>query len=1291
MKSYHAFCSTCHISLPSDDHLKYHTGRIHPRQTVQPCDQCGMQFRREHDRCGHILDHVGGRVVTRSMQDNMVEVDVATNHGMDESDLTMFFAEHEAAMQAILTAYLRQFDSIKFNLMLDVLMRKPSAEGGEVETNPTFRSKPEQCLTPNDVQRALRAAVGDVAGKVDSYTNVGSGWHLCRILQNTLAIHRYQPLAGHSYTELPSKLLKKKACINIRNDDSMCFQYCVIANFAHPTVKRSSRWNESRASTYRHLLRTDTMSAQVPLGGDGDATLTVHFDCFDKLPVSIADIAKFERRNPLLSVNVFTLNGKEEVIPLRRSEVEDAVNVVNLLYITSEAGGHYVLIKSMSRLLNCEDGYMRHYCERCLCNFSTKSILKKHEADCSQFKPQRVVMPAEGSVIRFEHYANTLPVTHVIYADLEASIRDVAKDEVVRKGVQQRHVANSYCLVLTSSLDNSAVQLRDGYSDSEEEVMDGFVQEIMRCCREVKIWRDQRLDAMLKEQDFDSMPKPKRCSICNREFRKGELMVRHHLHSTGDSVGFAHQKCNLLAEEKRFVPLVMHGGFNYDLHHFVRALSKHIKKDFAVIAQTEEKYKRLSWRFECEECRANGRSCGHYAPVKMVDSINFLNSSLAKLVDTFKKDSEFRRLKTFCRQQVGEDRAEEAYGLLLKKNLYPYEYVTSVEKLKSTMHMPSMKDFYSSLAERGPSLDEYRFAEEVWRFFQCRSLFDYHKLYLSCDVLQLADCFEAFRQSCMDEQNLDPLHYIGLPAYAWDGMLRQTGVVLDQLTDVSMYNKFESAIRGGVSSTGSLRHAKANNREMESYDESKPTSYIIDLDANNLYGHAMTQPLPSGDFRWMDAGEVKEVQAALMSDDLSCLNLDGSQRGMTLEVDLHYPERLHDAHNDYPLCPEMLTPQQDWLSPLQLELQKKFDIGEPQQRKLMGHFYDRKRITIHWYALRLYLQLGMRLTKVHSIIAYRQSEWLKSWVQGNAEQRAQSATEVRRKLYKDMNTNLYGKTLQSCRDLQDIKLKTSWKRCKGLVAKPTFKSATIFGENLVAVHMHKQEVTLNKPIYVGASILDYAKAHMYQFWYLAFKQVMPQAQLVMTDTDSLLIYVEEESFYEKMRALLNWLDLSAYADTHPIFADETALQLKGENRMALGMMKDANPSSPITEVVALCSKTYSFVTESEENERRAKGVVRASLNRQISHLNYRNCLLDDAQTSVESSRIQHFKHRVYTVRGLKLALSCYDDKRYICNDRVRTLAFGNRRCVGDAVDKLVDYLFPTDAALPELENFDMNR
>ena len=194
---------------------------------------------------------------------------------------------------------------------------------------------------------------------------------------------------------------------------------------------------------------------------------------------------------------------------------------------------------------------------------------------------------------------------------------------------------------------------------------------------------------------------------------------------------------------------------------------------------------------------------------------------------------------------------ELQYNLLIRKGIYPHEYLSSWDKSEESQ-LPPIEAFYSNLNMMNVSEDDYQHVQRVWKEFRICNLGEYHDLYLCTDVILLANVFEAFRDTCLEHYKLDPVHFYTLPGLAWKACLRKTRVRLELLTDPDMLLMFERGIRGGITQAVH-RNAVVNNEYMgEVYNPKEESSYLQYLDANNLYGWVMSQPLPTGRFRCVD-------------------------------------------------------------------------------------------------------------------------------------------------------------------------------------------------------------------------------------------------------------------------------------------------------------------------------------------------------------------------------------------------------------------------------------------------------
>ena len=244
----------------------------------------------------------------------------------------------------------------------------------------------------------------------------------------------------------------------------------------------------------------------------------------------------------------------------------------------------------------------------------------------------------------------------------------------------------------------------------------------------------------------------------------------------------------------------------------------------------------------------------------------------------------------------------------------------------------------------------------------------------------LTDVFENFRNWCMEYYGLDPAYYMTLPNFAWDAMLKKNNIVLDLVHGQDMYDMVEKGKRGGVCQVSS-KSAKANNTYMKSYNQGIISSYLIYLDANNLYGLAMSMELPYGNFQWCN-----DIQS---TDDV--MKYEDNDIGYLLEVDLHYPKHLHDHHKDYPLAPEIMKVKESMVSDVNKEIYKCYNNGtgvkDEKTSKPLLTLYDKERYVIHIRNLKYYLEKGLVLKHNHRCIEFNQSDWLKEWIDFNTEKR----------------------------------------------------------------------------------------------------------------------------------------------------------------------------------------------------------------------------------------------------------------------------------------------------------------
>ena len=371
----------------------------------------------------------------------------------------------------------------------------------------------------------------------------------------------------------------------------------------------------------------------------------------------------------------------------------------------------------------------------------------------------------------------------------------------------------------------------------------------------------------------------------------------------------------------------------------------------------------------------------------------------------------------------------------MRKGVYPYEFMDNWERFNE-MSLPSKESFYSNLNMENIDDIDYRHGNNVFKRFKLKNLGEYHDLYVQSDTLLLADVLENFRNKCLEIYELDPAHFLSLPGLAWQACLKKTNMKLELLTDYNMLLIVKEGIRGGICHS-IHRHAKANNKYMNNYDENEESSYIQYLDANNLYGWETSQKLPVNNFKWgKDTSKINEEFIKNYN--------ENSKKGYILEVDVKYPKKLHDLHSDLPF------------------LSRRMKIDKC--KKLLCNLHNKKKYVIHIKSLKQALNHGLKLKSIHRIIEFNQKAWLKPYIDMNTELRKLAKDDFEKDLFKLVNNAVFGKTIENIRKHRNIKLVTTDKKRNKLVSEPNYHTVNYISEDLSIIEMNKTKVKMNKPI-----------------------------------------------------------------------------------------------------------------------------------------------------------------------------------------------------------------------------------
>ena len=426
------------------------------------------------------------------------------------------------------------------------------------------------------------------------------------------------------------------------------------------------------------------------------------------------------------------------------------------------------------------------------------------------------------------------------------------------------------------------------------------------------------LSGVMDNDDWCNYYKKSNCAIC-KDLLTGET-VRDHDHLTGEFRGAAHSQCNLQYQLPKFVPVIFHNLSGYDSHLFIKQLGK-TQGNINCIPNNEEKYISFSKTIELDDDDEDKKK--NKIEIRYIDSFKFMASSIDSLSKNLLRE-QFREMnKVF----------EGETDLLVRKGVYPYDYMDNFERFNET-DLPPLNEFYSQLNDSNVDVKDFEHAQKVWTHFDIKNMGEYHDLYLKTDVILLADIFENFRDVCLKHYKLDPAWYYTSPGLSWDALIKKTEIKLDLLSNINMILFIEAGIRDGVSMI-SNRYGKANNKYMENYNPDEESKFITYLDANNLYGWGVNQKLPYKNFRWVNEKKLADLDPTLLGAE--------DETGYILQVDLEYSKELRNAHNDYPLAPENIT------------------INEID--KLTPNLNNKTKYILHQKNLQPYPNLGLKLTK----------------------------------------------------------------------------------------------------------------------------------------------------------------------------------------------------------------------------------------------------------------------------------------------------------------------------------------
>ena len=1169
-----------------DDESTSRGGRQENRPLF-PCLVCPSIFTEKTDLIDHRETHTHSFTKIKSAHKGHCELFrlllPELESGEEDEDINVrmtYVYEKLAAFIPIIVAE-KKFLKASFIFSLDFQKNNEEGEGSTVTTN--LRSNTRVFMLNTDNIPTISEMLAYIVIVFDDYTENGSGWTLSRCNYFDVEVNRCKALYGACNTHTLS-YEKQNICISHSRTKTTndCFYTAIRSFFKNINHPQEENIIENLAT-----------------------------------PVKVKDIGKFEEANQHLDISVNVLFKSDEddgtIIPCYASKRLDAKHKIVLLLfyhedcVSGKQDLHYSNIEEPEKLLRLRAktsagnwyAYANEFCYNCFTTFSRKDHLLSHTSWCHAKEGVKYIVPEEGEQLYYEGYRKETKVGFIFFFDFETLQKKTQKKQ---SGLNTTIVSEHEAFAFNFLLINREGEVKEDISYVGEDAGDKFIETLLEMNDKYMKIINNVIPLEMTEEDKKKYRSSEYCHICRMPIFLNK--VRDHDHLTGKFIGAAHNVCNFNRVELKRLVGFAHNFSGYDSHIVMHALAKYNGTvRLNAIPLNTEKFKSI----EINNC-------------VLLDSMAFLNGSLENLVETLRASKcDF----PITSQWMGGEKKE----LLLRKGIYPYEMITSTHILYSTSKLPQQVQFFSHLSNSYVSDADYAHAKRVWNTFKCKNLKDYTQIYVKSDTYQLADIIFNFRELIFKQFGLDMCHFLSLPHLSKEIMLKETNTCLEYMSDIDMIHFVKSNIRGGLSYVNT-RFADVKKLS----NDKKEDISIAYVDANNLYGSAMRFALPTGGYKWLSPEEIRAFCPGRIS--------DASTTGYILEVTLMYPESLHADHSSFPLAPHHLEITGDMLSPYAASalhtLNRK---GKYKSRKLTSTFLTRENYVCHGMNLKLYIQQGLKLVKIHRGIKFEQMPFLKSFIDLCSLNRKNAITKFISTMWKLLVNSLYGKMIQNIENMLDCKFDFTPENAMKHNTDPRLKSQLILSDHLTIAFLTRKILKMKQCWIVGFSILEISKFIMQNLMYNEIKKVYKEkVSVVLSDTDSWILILPAKNTHEALLPLKHVMDFSNYEKKSPFFDESRKNQP--------GLLKNEVPNEAIKRVVALQSKTYAIKTVSNKVDLKCKG-VKKNVKEKIPFKAFLNCLRTIDQHNVEQYTIRSKSHINELIKLKKRAFSSFDDKRYL--------------------------------------------
>lgn len=685
-----------------------------------------------------------------------------------------------------------------------------------------------------------------------------------------------------------------------------------------------------------------------------------------------------------------------------------------------------------------------------------------------------------------------------------------------------------------------------------------------------------------------------------------------------------------------------HNSGRFDGHFIMREIARHkFVKNIKPLCTTMENYISFTFNVYCENTTFT---------VCFIDYYKINSAPLEELIKSLKKED-----KQFL------SRLPE---ILHTKGEYPYDWFDNKNKFDDKQ-LPPIEAFDNKLTNEKCPKNKYERALKIWDDLECKTFRDYHNAYLMADVYGLTDAFfsqrKAFKNAVVNEGkeefeylNMELFDYLTIGSFGWDCMLKITGETLPHI-GMDMYKWYRGGITGGISYIWGRKYEKKEGEDCAHY-----------VDANSLYVSSMDGELSLKNHEWISKEELEIMDEEYILNIEKNNNLMGDveKTHYDLEVEIEIPKEQHNKFRDYP--PTAVKRKVD-IEELDKNTYKSLFTKEVNNYSRINKKYPDERaiksiikkikdvslgseklicdlktkiIKIDIRLLCSYIKSGCKVIRVLSGIKSIRSRWMKPFVDFcQKERRKYAKNTFENTLWKNVGNTCYGKSIENPEKRRDIRLCKSSKELYASINHKLYDNDSkicIFSKHLVAVPMLRKSVKINKPIYVGFGITQISKKIMFDFVYDELKPNFPSAEILATDTDSIIFKVNEneDDFMDKA-SKMRCFDFSSMKEGHKYYG------INKEDYGKYGLMKFENMG--IKYFVGLKSKMYYYETVDNKHNFTSKGINKKQ-NKFIKS-SFEKALNND-YTMVKNRTFRSFDHKVYVVEQEKIGLDAIDTKSF---------------------------------------------